>query len=108
MSTKLGQLVPELGKVVLKLSTIVLVLATPAFANPIAEIRGEGIVITLTDEPCALQEFVQNLPYRTTWTENGKTVEGCAGMQMGVVAAWYADKTVAVFPVTAFTRLQGA
>lgn len=103
---------------VLKLSTFVLVLATTfpilgtifpnlVHANPIAEIREGGIIVTLTDEPCVLKEFVTNLPFRSTWTENGKTVEGCAGGMMGAIVAWYSDKTVAFFPMSAFTRVQG-
>ena len=52
------------------LGTIVPVLGTPAQAAPLYRAEAEGVVIALTDEPCAMKE-VTNLPRRATWTERG-------------------------------------
>jgi hypothetical protein len=81
-----------------------IVFATPMFAT-----TSEGITITLTDEPCAL-DAVSNLKYRATWVEKEKTFEGCWAphREMGVVIAYFDDKTVALIPVQAFQKVIGA
>ena len=65
--------------------------------------------ITLHDEPCELKEVVTNLPYKATWTENGKSFEGCWGSWVNDqrVLAYFTDKTVALIPFNALAKVQG-
>ena len=80
----------------------------PAFAEPLFRGEGQGVVITLFNEPCRL-DAVTNLPYRITWEEKGKTVEGCFAPRedAGVVVGYFADKTVALMPVQMFVKVTG-
>ena len=83
------------------------VIPSRAHAKAIAGVEAGNVSIVLTDEPCALAA-VTNLPYRSTWTENGKTVEGCYGVHpAGVVLSYWADRTVSVMPVDALHPLTG-
>lgn len=87
----------------MKILTLLLLLPALAFAKPVAIAESDGIVITLTDERCAVAE-VTNLPYRATWLENGKTVEGCWGVAHQIVMSYWTDKTVAILPAGAFNK----
>ncbi len=83
------------------------IIVTKAHAEPVYRAAApDGIFITLHDEACAL-EGVVNLKRRATWTEGGKTFEGCWGarIDMGVVVAFFSDKTVVVIPLQAFQRV---
>ena len=66
----------------------------------------EGVKISLTDEPCKLTMAVENLKYRATWTEKGKTFEGCYGGHpfLPIVMAYFSDKTVVALPVEIFGK----
>lgn len=77
-------------------------------AQPVFEARTEAVRIVLYDEPCTLPE-VTNLKLRAVWTENGKDFEGCwsAMAPLGVVMGYFADKTVAAIPMSAFQRVVG-
>ena len=68
----------------------------------------EGVQIALTDEKCALAE-VKNLRFRATWSERGQTFEGCWAMHQGagLILAYFADKTVVIFPPQIFTPTRG-
>jgi hypothetical protein len=57
-------------------------------------------------EDCAVKE-VANLPKRATWTEKGKTYEGCAGMSpLGLVMFYFReDRSVAVVPASQFVKV---
>lgn len=80
---------------------------TEAYAEPMARAEGNGVVVTVYSEKCALKEVV-NLPQRATWTENGKTTEGCAGIHpLGLVLLYFADKTVVPHPMQAFVPVTG-
>jgi hypothetical protein len=83
--------------------------AVKAHAGPILRAQAEGITVTIYEEACQLKE-VTNLPKRATWTEKGKTFEGCIGAhpQFPVLMAYFTDKTVVVLPVEMFTRVVGA
>lgn len=74
---------------------------------PLFSTEADGARIVLTDEPCRLD--VANLKYRAIWTEKGKDFEGCFAPRtdMGVVLAYFSDKTVVAIPIQAFTRVQG-
>ena len=88
---------------------VALVYAANAYAEPIARASAGGISITVYSEPCALKE-VSNLPARATWTENGKTFEGCAAAnpELGVVVFFFReDKSVAAVPMQAFAPVIG-
>jgi hypothetical protein len=77
------------------------------YGESMAQVETNGVRVVLTNEPCKLTS-VTNLPYRSTWTEHGKTIEGCFGMfgnQM--VGFYFEDKSVAVIPARAFSRLSG-
>jgi len=91
---------------VLKAALIVLSVAT-AQAAPLYKAFGNGLQIVLTDEPCALK-VVANLPKRATWTENGKTQEGCWGVSevTGTVMAYWDDRTVTSIPTQIFVKVQ--
>ncbi len=77
-------------------------------AVPLYFAEAEGVRIILTDEDCKLPS-ISNLKKRATWTENGKTVEGCFGghPQYPLVLFYFADKTIVVLPVEAFQRVNG-
>ena len=78
------------------------------FAAPQFEASGEGVKVVVHSEKCALKE-ISNLPYRATWTEKGKTTEGCAGPHpIGVVLFYFADKTIVVVPMQEFVKVTGA
>lgn len=78
-----------------------------AKAEPVVSAEGGGIRVTVYTEDCAFTGVVANLPKRATWTENGKTVEGCAGaFPGGVVLLYFSDKTVVAIPAAMFQRVQ--
>jgi hypothetical protein len=86
----LGMIVPSLG-----------------MAAPLYRASGGGVQIVLTDEPCAMSA-VSNLAKRSTWTENGKTLEGCWGVSeaVGLVMAYWSDRTVTAIPAQIFVKVQ--
>ena len=88
-------------KMLLAILLIVLVVAV-THAKPVAVGGGNGITVTLTDEPCAFTHVI-TLPFRITWEEKGTKFEGCYGIQMGIVVAYFSDKSVAIFPGHLFT-----
>ena len=79
-----------------------------AYSEPLYQTAGgDGAVVTLHSEPCALKE-VSNLPKRATWDEKGKTFEGCWGVSpFGVAMLYFSDRTVAVVPAEAFRKVTG-
>ncbi len=80
-----------------------------AQAAPILQASGEGLTIVLYDEDCAMKDKVINLPKRATWTENGKTIDGCWGMSpLRVVILYFADLTAVALPPNIFRPLEGA
>jgi hypothetical protein len=87
---------------------IVLVGIATAQAAPLYSAEVEGVRIVLTDEDCKLTA-VANLKKRATWTEKGKTFEGCFGIhpQYGVVIAYFSDKHVVLMDPQAFVRVPG-
>lgn len=86
--------------------------AGKVYAEPlaIANVNNGQVVITVYTEDCQLKDVVSNLPKRATWTEGGKTYEGCVGVypSFGVAGFYFNDKTVAVVPLQAFARVAGA
>jgi hypothetical protein len=79
-------------------------------AEPIFAAETEGVRIVLYDEPCKFTQAVANLPYRATWTEKGKTYEGCfaPNRNAGVVVAYFSeDKSVAAIPMDVFRKVTG-
>jgi hypothetical protein len=84
--------------------------ASKALAEPRLLAVDNGVAITLYDDPCELKGEITNLPYKATWTENGKTFEGCWAGRDDVkqVMAYFTDKTVALIPYSVFKRAIGA
>ena len=83
-------------------------LSTPAVPAPVAVSQGEGVTVTLHDEPCKLTAVV-DLPSRATWTEGGATLEGCYGVHSaGPVVLYFTDRSIALLPRSAFIPLSGA
>lgn len=84
----------------------IVALPTLAFADPMFQAEADGAKVVLTDEPCKLQA-VANLKYRATWSEKGKTYEGCFGPRpdMGVVMAYFEDRTVVALPIQMFVKV---
>ncbi len=80
-----------------------------AHAEAVFQGVGQGVTITIYNEPCKL-EAVSNLPFRATWEENGKVTEGCIAPRpdAGLVVGYFADKAVALMPIDMFKRLTGA
>ena len=67
-----------------------------------------GVTVILYDEPCMLAAVV-NLPLRAQWLERGKTFEGCyARHPARIIMAYFEDRTVMIFPASAFGRVQSA
>jgi hypothetical protein len=78
-----------------------------AYSEPLFRVSHEGVVITLHNEKCEMKE-VSNLPHFATWEEKGKSFKGCWGFNpLGVVMLYFSDKTIAVVPASAFTKVQG-
>lgn len=93
---------------VLFFGIVLLFVISLAYAEPVYEAKGDGVRVVVYTEDCALKE-VSNLPRRATWTENGKTHEGCAGLHpMGLAMFYFADKTVVAIPMSQFARITGA
>jgi hypothetical protein len=67
---------------------------------------GQTVEVVLHDEPCAL-EAIANLPKRATWTEPGKTYEGCWGPDphLPIVQVYWSDRTVVAIPRRALVPL---
>ena len=87
------------------LAFIIILMPGCAQAAVIAVGEGDGVKVSLTDEPCALPAVV-NLPRRATWEEKGKTFQGCWGRSGPVVMAYFDDRTAAVFPVQMFVPVK--
>ena len=77
-----------------------------AYAEPTHVVRHGDLVVTLTDEPCALPAVV-NLPGRSVWVEKGETIEGCWGQRGDTILFYFADLTVLDLPARAFRRAAG-
>lgn len=97
------------GWLILVVAAIVGVLwLSSAQAEPIYRAEANDAVVVLHDDPCA-QDAVVNLKKRATWTEKGKTFEGCWGVTtFGVVVMYFDDKTVSAIPVPVFVKVQGS
>lgn len=74
---------------------VLLFLSFSAYAKPVAVLNHQDLRVTLYDEPCALDVQLQ---YRAVWQDKDKTYEGCFGVNQGIVVAWFADKSIAIFP----------
>lgn len=66
-----------------------------------------GVTIDLDTDNCKLQEHVISLPKRVTWTEKGKVIEGCFGIDRNraLVIMYFEDKTIIILDVGVFSRL---
>jgi hypothetical protein len=83
---------------------------TLALADPVLAAEQNGVRIVIHSENCKYKGVVSNLPKRATWTEKGKTFEGCAGVvpQLGMTMFYFsADKTIAVVPMEMFAPVTG-
>ena len=86
------------------------VLATSAYAEPIARAEQGPVQITVYSEPCKLSAQVSNLPGRATWKEGGKVFEGCfaVNLELGVAVFYFLeDKSVAAVPLQMFVKITG-
>jgi hypothetical protein len=86
-----------------RLALLLVLLMGPTHAAPVATATQDGVNVTLTDEKCA-QSAVTNLPLRATWTEAGKSLDGCYTVQGGLAVLYFEDRTVVVVPVSMFKR----
>ena len=74
-------------------------------AAPVAEAVGNGVVVTLYDEPCSVGA-VSNLKQRATWNEKGTVFEGCWGNAQGTVLMYFErDRSVVALPAGVFARV---
>lgn len=78
-------------------------------ADPLFSATAEGATITLTNEPCKVPA-IGNLPFRAVWVEKDKTYEGCFGVRqdLGLVLAYFDDRSVALIPIQIFRKVVGA
>ena len=84
--------------------------ATNAYSTPIYKTEAEdGATIILHDDACTLKE-VTNLKFRATWTEKGKTTEGCFGGHPAypIIIFYFADGAVFVAHKDVFEKLPNA
>lgn len=81
-----------------------------AKAEPVAAADAGGVRIVVYTEDCTFTGTVTNLPKRATWTENGKTLEGCVGAfpEIGIALFYFSDKTVVPVPMQMFQRVIGS
>ena len=82
-------------------------LATPAGAAARFYAEADGGKIILFDDKCQLTE-VANLPFRATWTEGANVYEGCWSPphpKVGVIVAYFSDRTAVGIPAQIFQRL---
>lgn len=87
-------------------------LACSAHAEPLYRAHSDNESITLYSEPCPLSitAHVSNLPRMATWTEDGKTIQGCYGAhpQLPVIIMYFSsDKKVFLVPQAAFQKVNG-
>lgn len=80
------------------------------YAGPFLSMESGGIRIVIYSELCNMKGVIKNLANRATWTENGKTIEGCAGpfQEFQIVMFYFADQTVFPVPFQYFQRISGA
>lgn len=82
---------------------------TNAHAGPIYKAEDAEMRIVLTDEDCKLKQVVTNLPKRATWVDKNGKYEGCYAIhEIGIVVAYFSDKTVAILPAYIFQKVAGA
>ena len=109
-SSSLGGIFPGFGRdlfFVLLLGLILLIVGLPAEAKGIAQATDGTSTVTLYDDKCALPA-VSNLPFRATWSEHGKTTEGCFTIMGPIVVMYFeVDRTVALAGAENFHKLTG-
>jgi len=92
------------------LAAAVAMLPLPAKAKPVFQASQGNVVLMLHTEECAFQGTVA-LPLKATWTQDGKTVEGCWGPRadLKVVLFYFpSDKSVFAVGMDHFTKLTEA
>ena len=84
--------------------------ASALTATPFARLSVEDVVLTLYKDKCRIESEIKNLPGRAVWSQGGKDVEGCFGVNgnIGVVTFYFADKTATSIPMRQFVGIQGA
>lgn len=92
--------------------TLALVLAAWSglvVAKPVMQLAMDEVVVMLHDEPCALAAVTGGQYHRARWIEKGVPVEGCWGLARipgnTTVIFYFADRTIAAIPASAFTRV---
>src|SRR5687767_14765153 len=73
-------------------------------AEPLYRASDGSVSVTLHSEACKL-DAVKNLPKRATWSEKGKTYEGCYQIAGQFVVMYFEDRTVGLAPSEAFARV---
>ena len=83
-------------------------LSSNVMAEQIGAVNVSGITVALFNDPCRLTNKITNLPYRTTWTSGGKTIEGCFGLfqEAGAIGSYFEDLTTAVIPMSIVKPVQ--
>ena len=82
--------------------------ASDSRAAALYQAQERGVTVILYDEPCALAAVV-NLPLRAQWLEAARTFEGCYSYHpAGIIMAYFEDRTVVIFPASAFGKVQSA
>ena len=92
------------------LAAVLTLFSVRADAKLIFQTQKEGIVLMIYDEPCAFTDTVA-MPFKATWTQEGKTLEGCWLPRPDVkVLLFYFPSDKSVFPVhmSLFQRLTDA
>ena len=88
------------------LAVVLFIVAPALLAAPRFMAQADDVSIVLHDEPCAFKDKVTNLPFRATWHEADKVVEGCWTVNgADIVMLWFEDRTVAGLPKDHFERI---
>jgi hypothetical protein len=88
-------------------SLIFFACCVPASAAVVATMTDGKATIHIYNEPCKLTQQITNLPMRATWTEDGKTSEGCFTIRGSILLTYWAiDKTLGVIPVASLQMVR--
>lgn len=83
----------------------------PALAEPVlsARLKNGAVIVTLYDEPCALEALSGSECLRATWAADGVPVEGCWALArpLDVVIFYFVDRTLAAVHTSLFRPVEG-
>lgn len=94
-------------KYLLALAAVLFLFAPESFAKPIYAASQGSVTLTLHTDECQFRGTV-DMQFKATWTENGKTLEGCLLLRpdLNLVLFYFpSDKSVFAVPMSAFKKV---